>query len=454
MNNKGLIVLLIVIFSGLGFGVGISWQNQSSKLASGTNGEGQKIASEPEVLYWVAPMDDNFRRDKPGKSPMGMDLVPVYANEKEQQAGVINISPQVENSIGVRTGKVTFDSLVNTIKTSGYVGFDQDKLVHVYPRVEGWIEQLMVSATGDKIVEGTALFSLYSPNLVNAQQEYLAALKRGNKQIVASSYNRLIALGISKQQIMQLKTQRKAIEKVVIYAQSSGYLSELNVRQGQFIRPQDKLMSIADISSVWVMVEVFERQAHSIAALMSATMTTPALPGQTWQGKVVHIHPFLMADTRTLRVRLHFDNHDERLKPNMFVNVDLVTGEGKPILSVPSQAVIRTGKQNRVVRALGDGRFSSVAVHIGAQVDDRVIILNGLKQGQSVVTSAQFLLDSESSTEADFTRMEVNDEVDHSNMDHSDMDHSDMDHSNMDDSNMDHSQSEQGDNSADEGGHH
>ena len=360
-----------------------------------------------KILYWVAPMDDSYRKDKPGKSPMGMDLVPVYANEGSAEVGRVKINANVENNIGVRTEQVSFEPLKQQIDTVGYIGFDQSKIWHIYPRVEGWVEELLVSAQGDKVVKGAKLFTIYSPTLVNAQEEFLIALKRAKPKVIESSKNRLLSLGVSLAQIKEVEKQQEVAQKVAIYARSSGHITALNIRQGQYVRPEDKLLSLADISTVWVMTEVFERQAAWLKMGLAANMTTDYMPAREWQGRINHIHPFLNQKNRTMRVRLHVDNSDEVLKPNMFVKVSISSHSNEPVIVISSQALIRTGKQDRVVLSLGDGRYQSIAVLVGRQSGDRVEIVKGLKADDIVVTSAHFLLDSESSKTADFSRMQV-----------------------------------------------
>ncbi|MFT4924552.1 MAG: Cu(I)/Ag(I) efflux system membrane fusion protein [Phenylobacterium sp.] len=380
----------------------------------------EAVKKEKKILYWVAPMDANYRRDKPGQSPMGMDLVPVYEefDDETDIEGAIRINANVENNIGVRVKPVSYGPLQQMIDTVGYIGFDQNNLWHVHPRVEGWVENLAVTAVGDKVKEGSELFSIYSPTLVNAQEEFLTGLKRsaskgewGGKKIIESSKARLLALGISSRQIDQLIKTKKVSQLVTIYARFDGYITELNMRDGQYVRPADKIISVGKINTVWVMTEVFERQAAWLKMGLPVTMTTAHQPGKTWQGKIDHVHPFLDKKTRTMRVRLHFDNADEILKPNMFVKVRIETASTADVISVPAEALIRTGKQDRVVLSLGNGQYKSVAVIPGRESARAIEIVRGLRRDDVVVTSAHFLLDSESSVTADFSRLSPDDRI-------------------------------------------
>nr|MDJ0904872.1 efflux RND transporter periplasmic adaptor subunit [Woeseiaceae bacterium] len=202
--------------------------------------ESDTVAAGPEereVLYWVAPMDPNFRRDEPGQSPMGMDLVPVYADEVDATPGTVKIDPTVVNNLGVRTALAEQGPLSRRIETVGYVNFDEETLQHVHTRVDGWIEKLAVTATGDPVAEGELLFELYSPTLVNAQQEYLTAVRSNNQVLLEASRDRLAALGVTDSEIARLRQNREASQRVRVYAQSDGVIAHLGVREGIYITP-------------------------------------------------------------------------------------------------------------------------------------------------------------------------------------------------------------------------
>jgi len=387
------------------FGGIISFVITSQLQTSSTTNEIQSTENKP--LYWVAPMDANYRRDKPGLSPMGMDLVPVYADgasSSDSGPGTIKVSPDVVNNLGVRTGKATVRELHLEIKTVGYVKYDEDQLVHIHPRVEGWIEILYIKALGDPVTKGEPLYSLYSPELVNAQEELLLALGRKNKRLVRAAEDRLTALQLPKSAIENIKNTRKVAQTITFYAPQSGVVENLKIREGFFVKPGTKIMSIGALSEVWVEAEVFERQANQVKKGTSVTMTLDYLPGREWVGKVDYIYPTLDVKTRTVKVRLRFDNQDLMLKPNMFAQV-IIHAKGSEALLIPTEALIRTGSQDRVVLALGEGQFKSVAVKVGRFDDKSVEIISGLVEEDAIVTSAQFLLDSESSKSSDFKRM-------------------------------------------------
>jgi len=358
-------------------------------------------------LYWVAPMDANYRRDEPGKSPMGMDLVPVYEDDQSttQEVGVITISPDVENNLGVKTVQVTTGNMSKSIDTVGFVKYDEDKLVHIHPRVDGWVEALYVKTEGSRVDKGQPLYSLYSPQLVNAQEEFLIAYKSGNQPLINAAKKRLFALQLSERFINQLEQNQQVSQTVTFYSPQSGVIDGLKIREGFYVKPGNTLMSIAKLDPIWVEAEVFERDAEFVRQNLDVSMIMDYMPEREWSGKVDYIYPTLNQQNRTLRVRLKFANPKHELKPNMFSRVTIHSDLNKASLMVPKEAVIRTGKQDRVVVALGNGKYKSIEVSIGHVGEQYIELLSGVEEGETVVSSAQFLLDSESSKTSDFGRM-------------------------------------------------
>lgn len=388
-----------------------------------------------EPLYWVAPMDPNYQRDKPGKSPMGMDLIPVYAQSgaDKDTPGTVRISPGVVNNLGVRTGSVTQGRLPNDITTVGYVQYNEDDMVHVHPRVEGWIEKLYVKAKGEPVEQGKPLYTLYSPTLVNAQEELFLALNQGNERLINATKARLAALNVPANLIAQLTKTRKVQRTLTVYAPSSGVIKNLDVREGMFVKPGDQVLSIAALDEVWVIGEVFERQLSAVAADNQVVMTLDYLPSRQWLGKVDYMYPEINLKTRTAQVRMRFDNADGTLQPGMFARLDIQGARADQQMLVPRESIIRTGQSDRLVLALGDGKFKSVNVDVGRIGDQYAEILAGVVSGDTVVTSAQFLIDSESSKTSDFQRMSdmPSDSMNQGEMDHGEMDHGDMSNGDM-----------------------
>ncbi|NMR26762.1 efflux RND transporter periplasmic adaptor subunit [Pseudoalteromonas sp. NEC-BIFX-2020_015] len=407
MNTN--IKLLIAALLGAGVSVG-------ALSLLGSSNEHVANSTEKKPLYWVAPMDSNYRRDEPGLSPMGMDLVPVYdegSSNNQDGPGAVTISPAVVNNLGVRTEKVQFKALQSEVNTVGYVQYNQDQQVHIHPRVEGWLETLYVKAAGAQVKQGEPLYTLYSPQLVNAQEEFVLAVNRKNTVLIRAAKARLKALNVSDGFVERLQANKKVMQNITFYARQSGVVDELNVREGFYVKPGTSMMSIAQLDEVWVEAEVFERQAQLIEIGLPVTMTLDYIAGQSWRGNVDYIYPTLDAKNRTLRVRLRFNNQNHQLKPNMFAQVSIHAKASDKQLIVPKEAVIRTGNQDRVVLALGEGRFKSVAVELGRSDNNDAVILSGLKADDHVVTSAQFLLDSESSKSSDFKRMQALDTITH-----------------------------------------
>jgi Cu(I)/Ag(I) efflux system membrane fusion protein len=406
MSSNTKIIIAIIIGAAIGAG--------TLGLFLNPNSEGPKTNSEEKKpLYWVAPMDSNYRRDKPGKSPMGMDLIPVYEDESSTDdfgPGAVRVAPHVVNNLGVRTAPVEVENMHTEISTVGYVQYDEDKLIHIHPRVDGWIEKLYVKAEGDPVEKGQPLYSLYSPQLVNAQEELLIALKRNNGSLVTAAKDRLKALQLSAGLIKELEQTKKVQQTITFYSPQAGVVDGLKIREGFYVKPGDTLLSIGKLDQVWVEAEVFERDAALIKEGLPVSMTLDYLPGEDWTGVVDYVYPALNSKTRTLRVRLKFGNPDFQLKPNMFAQVSIHANQADSAIIVPKEAVIRTGKQDRVVLALGDGQFKSIEVTIGRVDKDSIEILSGLNEDDVVVTSAQFLIDSESSKSSDFKRM-THDEV-------------------------------------------
>ncbi|GGC60723.1 efflux RND transporter periplasmic adaptor subunit [Marinobacter halophilus] len=384
-------------------GAGATWW-----LAAGSDHSVEAAHSQArEPLYWVAPMDPDFRRDKPGKSPMGMDLVPVYeeGGSADDPAGTVRISPTVVNNLGVRTDAVIQGRLPVNITTVGHVQYNEDEMAHVHPRVEGWIEALYIKAEGEPVERGKALYSLYSPTLVNAQEELVLALNRGNQGLIRAAEERLLALKVPASLVRSLKDSREVRRTMTVHAPASGVIESLNVREGMFIKPGDRVVTIAALDEVWVIGEMFESQIAAVKPGDRVVMTLDYMPGRQWRGQVDYVYPEINTATRTARVRLRFDNADGTLRPGMFARLNIQGERGDRRMLVPRESVIRTGQSDRLVLALEQGAFKSVNVSVGRVGEQYVEILQGVRPGDTVVTSAQFLIDSESSKTSDFLRM-------------------------------------------------
>ena len=396
-------VLSTALLIGLLIGITSTWL--AGKLSTSTSSQ-----HGDEILYWVAPMDPNYRRDQPGKSPMGMDLVPVYKEARagqKPQAGLVTIPANTVNNLGVRTALAEKKVLTQEVIALGQITFDETTLVHIHPRVSGWIDTLYVRATGDPVKKGEALYSLYSPELVNAQEELILAINSRNTSLITAAEERLLALQLPASYIEKIKQEKKVQSSIRFYAPQDGVVHNLSIREGFYVQPGTTLFSIANLDHVWIEAGVLARQAELIKAGAHVSLTVDHLPGQTWHGKVDYIYPTLDQRTRTLSLRIVADNAEKKLLPNMIAKVLIHVSDGEPVVVVPREALIRTGAQDRLVLALGEGRFKSVVVRAGAENQQYVEIQDGIEVGEEVVTSAQFLIDSESSKSADLKRMDA-----------------------------------------------
>ena len=398
MNKKTIIAVVIALVAAGGAIVALQWPTAVPIKQDGN------AATENKILFYRNPMNPEVTSDKPMQDDMGMDYVPVYENAVN--GSEVLISPAVVNNMGVRTAKAEIKALSQRIETVAYVDYNGSNVGHVHLRTDGWIEQLVVRSEGERVKRGDRLFNVYSPLLVNAMEEYLQAGRSDNQRLLAASKERLLALGIAEKQITQLDKNQKVPRSVPIYAPQNGVVAVLNVREGMYVNPDMEVMRLADLSSVWLLADVFEHQAAWVKLGQKAEVTLSFLPGKTWQGQVEYVYPSLDAKTRTLKVRLRFDNKGESLKPNMFANVVIFGGEKQNLLVIPREALIRTGQIDRVIVNLGEGRFAPRDVVAGIESGDWVAIEQGLESGESVVVSGQFLIDSEASLKASLMRMQ------------------------------------------------
>lgn len=374
--------------------------------------ESTMVEQEKQPLYWVAPMNANFRRDSPGKSPMGMDLIPVFADNTLGK-GVIKVSANVEHNLGVKTTRVRRGLMKSRITALADVQYNEELITSVYPRVEGWVEKLFVKSLGQSVEAGEALYEIYSPQLVHAQHEMLTALKQGNKMLIASARERLESLQVPESDIARLEQPGGAVRMpkrtITIYAPRSGVASYLGIREGNFVKPGTLILTIAGMESVWVTADVFENDMMNINIGDPVEFEFDALAGLTRHARVDFVYPVLDQKTRTLKIRSTVENRDGRLKTGMYAKAVIESESTNESVLVPKNAVIRTALQNRVVLKTGEGEYKSAAVELGRVNTMEAEILQGLEPGDEVVVQAQFLLDSESSVVSDFQRIGLTD---------------------------------------------
>lgn len=363
-------------------------------------------ASKP--LYWYDPMYPDKHFDQPGKSPfMDMQLVPRMPDEAAggAAAGTIAIDPRIVQNLGVRLAQVERGQFARMVDTVGLVAVDEHRIQAVQVRAAGWAEQLAVRAVGDPVRRGQLLASVYSPDLLAAQQEFLLALGSNDGGLIQAARERLALSGLSDSQVATIERTRKAERRVSYYAPFDGYVMELGARQGAAVQPETVLFQLADLGTVWVVVEVPEAQAAWTSVGDKAEAEVPALPGERFAGRVDYVYPELTAATRTLKLRLVVENPGQHLKPGMFAAVHLHGSPQQQVLMVPTEAVIKTGQRSVVIVADDASHFRPALVRVGSEYQGRSEILDGLNQGQQVVASGQFLLDSEANLRGAFDNL-------------------------------------------------
>ncbi len=357
-----------------------------------------------QPLHWAAPMDPGYQRSAPGKSPMGMDLVPVCAEAAASDVDV-RIDAGVVQNLGVRTATVAHQDLARTITAVGTVRYDETSFQMIHARAEGWLEGLSVESGGATVNAGQRLYALFSPKLMAAEQEYLSALATDRPALMQAAGERLVALGYSVGQIDALRQRGAPAAQLLRQAKGDGVVTMLGVRDGQFVSPGTHIMTLASLDTVWVEVDVLERDAGAIRLGAAARVSVPAWPGRVWEGRVDHVYPSLDPVTRSLKVRLVFANADRALQPNMFARASIQADTQIQALSVPVAALIRSGQGARVVRRVGPGQFDVVPVQTGVRTDSHMQVISGLEAGDEVVVSGQFLLDSEANLDAETLRL-------------------------------------------------
>ena len=404
-----LLLLLVVLVATGGFFLG--------RMTGGdpmAEAQEEGLPDERKILYWRAPMDPTEIYDAPGQSKMNMELVPVYEDEAGLGAGgTISIDPVTVQNMGVRTGRVERMDLSRMIRTVGEVQYDEEHLYIVNAKISGWIEKLYVNFVGDEVRKGDPLMDIYSPELVSTQEEYLLALnnyrltaqssmasvQEDAKRLLASARKRLEYWDIPASEIERLEETGKAHKTILLQAPETGIVIHQNAIQGAFIKAGQDLFRIADLRTVWVHASFYDNEVPWIREGQPVKMELSYLPGKTYTGRVSYIYPFLREKARDVHVRLVFSNPNLDLKPGMYTNVEL---QGKVIpdaLVVPSEAVIRSGTRTLAFVVRGAGKFEPREIRIGEQGGPGNIyvrVLAGLLEDDEIVTSAQFMLDSES----------------------------------------------------------
>jgi len=408
MNKNSIAVAVLTLVLGLGGGYLIATQTDGLKGASS-----EQVSSERKILFYRNPMNPNITSPVASKDEMGMDYIPVYADNgggSDAPAGTVRINPTVVQNIGVRTVKAELKTLSRNVRAVGRVTFDEERVARLHPKYDGWVEKLFIDRTGDQVSKNTMLMAIYSPQLVATQQEYILAMRNvkmlknspfpdvreGAQSLLRSARERLELLDVPPHQIKKLEKTQKIMKNVHIHSPFDGIVMQIGARQGQRITPESELYMIADLTRVWVIVDLYEDDLPWVREGDTAEMKVAGVPGRTFRGKVSYIYPYLEAKTRTVKMRLEFDNPELALKPDMFANVSVKAGKQIDAVIVPSEAIVRTGEHEQVFVQRAPGNFEPRKVVVGIDSEGEVQVLEGLKAGEIVVTSSQFLIDSES----------------------------------------------------------
>ena len=408
MNSKNIIMAILALGVGLVLGIWLGGEDGSTPHQSG-----------PSVHR--CPMHPTVVSDRPGSCPIcGMDLVMDQPGRSEHEgghgaeAGEVRIDPSTVQNMGVRIGVVERRPLSRTVRTMGRVDYDETGMTDVNTKVTGWVEELYVDFTGQEVKKGQPLLEIYSPELVAAQEEYLTALDYvrrleegasaealdGAKALMGAARQRLMYWDIAEAQIADLERTREAKRTMTIHSPQEGVVVHRAVYDGAHIKAGEHLYRIADLSRVWVYADIYEYELPWIRKGQPAEVMLTYTPGQVFEGVVTYVYPFLESKTRTAKIRMIFENPGFELKPEMFATVKIRSEVAKDAVVVPVQAVIRSGERSVVILDLGEGRFAPREVKLGVEANDVYEVTEGLRGGERIAVSAQFLIDSESSLKA------------------------------------------------------
>lgn len=371
-------------------------------------------------LYWVAPMDSDYRREKPGKSPMGMDLVPVYKKQSADTKGV-KITSVVQHNLGVETTKARPRLIKSPIRAMGIVKKNANQVAHIHTYRRGWIQKLNIEEVGRYVKKGEIIGSFFSPEIVAAQKELIMTLKNQSEKTLAKAdtyhrlgslkgiKQRLKAFGMAEDQINRIIKQQKAEWLVDIKAPISGTVTELNAKEGMFVDAQTNLMTLTDLKTVWISAQIFSQEAKRLDEGDKFIAYPPGKNNQTIESEIDFISPTADPDTRTVTVRATVANSDNHLRPESYMNVKILPDHNdEPVLTIPRSAIIRLADVNYTIQALSDNRFIAQKIKLGKEGVKYAQVLEGLNRGDTVVTSGQFLIDSETNVRSGIKRNTIN----------------------------------------------
>lgn len=375
-------------------------------------------SGERRIAYWRAPMDPSYTSPTPGKSPMGMDLIPVYEDEMSQNS-TVTIDPVTVQNIGVRTATVERRPLYRNVRTVGRIDYDETRMTDVNTKISGWVENLHVDFTGQVVTKGQPLLEIYSPELVAAQEEYLTTLDyhrrlqasaaanviRGAHDLLQAAAQRLRYWDITAAQIAELERSNTVRRTMTIYSPQQGIVTHKSVFDGQHVKSGEHLYRIAELSTVWIQADIYEYELPWIHTGQQATVSLSYLPGQKFTGQITYIDPYLDPRTRTASARIVLNNPTGGLKPGMYADVEIEAPVSADAVVVPVQAIIHSGRRRVAIVSLGEGRFQPRNITVGVEADGQYQVLEGLREGETIVTSSQFLIDSESNLKSAVSAM-------------------------------------------------
>lgn len=460
--NKSLITFTLFIFVlGLGVGFWLSNSNQDDRIkvaepepifyrspmdptvtsampAKDTMGMDyipvyteQENRVEREVLFYRSPMNPEITSPIPAKGSMGMDYVPVYADRQltVEPAGTVRIDPVVVQNMGVRTSAAERKSFARTVRALGRIDVNEERILRLHPKVEGWVEEIFIDKSGEMVAEDDILLGIYSPKLVATQEEYLLALagqealteftipevRRGAEQLVESSRIRLEFFDVPDHQVHELEETRKVKKSLHIHSPAAGTVINVGVRRGQYVTPKTELYQITDLSDVWVYAQVYDYELPWIKVGDEVEMALASLPGEVFGGVLSYIYPYAEAKTRTTKVRVVFENTNFKLRPEMLADIKIHADVQHDVLVIPTEAVVRSSDETQVFVDRGEGKYEPRTVRLGVSSGNQVVVLSGLGQAEKVVTSAQFLIDSESKLNEAISKMLAEEEAEESN---------------------------------------
>ena len=404
-----LFLATVIVASGTGYFMGEKKHLPEQPPVAGTETDKrtEKVPQKGKgkLLYYRNPMVPADTSPTPKKDAMGMDFVPVYEKDIQAEPGTVQIGFERVQKLGVRIEAAAQRTLTRTIKAVGIIQADERLQSVVNPRFEGWIQKLFVNTTGQRVKRGDALLEVYSPELLQAEREYLIVVNaEGAKNetghilqnLAGGALQKLKTLEVPQDEIDRLRREKTPNNRIILRAQADGTVMEKRAVEGMKFSAGDMLYRLADLSHIWVMADIYEQDLSNVAIGQVAHIAIDAIPGKIFEGKVGFVYPQLSKETRTAKARIDLSNEEGQLRPEMYAHVEIESPQKTNVLTIPVSAILNTGERKTVLLDLGEGRFRPQTVSTGAEGNGYVEILSGINEGDRVVISASFLIDAES----------------------------------------------------------